>query len=351
MHVRGALIAVLLTACSSEPAPIELQPPGDWAGGPAVFSVTRQQAAEVVMVARFVDAFDAGRVNEAMALLGEEFGGSDCDYRHVAVVSFSGRQPTQDWLRPRAADHDRLDIREVYNLNPDQPGGVVGVQWARRSSDALRALRFREGIVPQLDAKVVFDRSDRIRSFANGPEGGSASICRTSVSIPSGAAPTPTVPDQFDLSPHTYEVGSRWISALKTLTAFEAAYAVGDLEASLALLADGVVITDCDYAAGQVVDAKGKEQAAQLLRAKFADHDRRQVGRIYNESGQPGVIGVVWASRAGDSLRATGFAAGIRQRLAAKVVLTENGGLIRTFANAGSGGRVKECRPTPAESL
>lgn len=204
--------------------------------------------------------------------------------------------------------------------------------------------------MPQLAAKVVFDRSGGIRAFANGPVGGPASSCRPSASVTSGASTPPPLPAQLDLSPRPYAVGSRWLSPLKTLATFEDAYSAGNLDAALAVLAADVVMNDCDYTTGQVVDVQGKEGAARLLQAKLADRDRRQAGRVYNESGQPGVVGVVWASRVSDSLSSGGFASGIRQQLPAKVVFTE-GGLIRTFANAGSGGLATACRPTRDQSL
>ena len=158
------------------------------------------------------------------------------------------------------------------------------------------------------------------------------------------------MPLQLDLSPRPYAVGSRWLSPLNTLAMFNDAYAAGNLDAVLAVLAPDVVMNDCDYTTGQVVDVQGKEGAARLLQAKVADRDRRQVGRVYNESGQPDVVGVVWISRVSDSLHSRGFASGIRQQLRAKVVFTE-GGLIRAFANAGSGGLATECRPTRDQAL
>jgi hypothetical protein len=349
--MRIAALALLLIVCNGHAEPVRHSPSADRAGGPAVFSISGQQASEVVTVVHFAKAYNAGRVDDAMALMADDVGGSDCDYRHATPLSFTGRQQTQDWLRERAADHDRLDIREVYNLNPDQPIGVASVGWARRSSDTLRALRLGDGIVPQLGAKVVFDRSGRIRSFANGPEGGSASFCRPAASVRAGASPTSPLPGQFDLTPRPYEVGSRWLPGLMTLIAFEDAYAAGNLEAALALLMQDVTMNDCDYVVGQVMDVKGKDEAARLLRAKLSDHDHRQVGQIRNESGESDVVGVVWASRASDSLRARGFAKGIRQQLQAKVVFSDGGGLIRNFANAGSGGPRTECRPTVAEGI
>jgi hypothetical protein len=343
-----AALALLLIACNGHAEPARHSPSADRAGGPAVFSISGQQASEVVTVVRFVNAYNAGRVDDAMALLGDDVGGTDCDYRHATALSFSGREQTQNWLRTRAADHDRLDIRQIYNFNADQPIGVAGIEWARRSSDTLRALRMGDGIAPQLGAKVVFDHSDRIKSFANGPEGGSASFCRPAASVPAGASPTTQLSGQLDLTHRPYEVGSRWLPALMTLIAFEDAYAAGNLEAALALLTEDVTMNDCDYVAGQVVDVKGKEEAARLLRAKLSDHDHRQVGRIMNESGESDVVGVVWASRASNSLRARGFARGIRQQAEAKVVFTNGGGLIRNFANVGP---ASECRPTVAEGI
>ena len=61
---------------------------------------------------------------------------------------------------------------------PSSGSHVVAVSYARRTSDSLRALGFRDGIAPHVATKVVFTTTDdRIRAFANG---GSEELCRPS---------------------------------------------------------------------------------------------------------------------------------------------------------------------------
>lgn len=67
-------------------------------------------------------------------------------------------------------------------------GLVLGVSFARRTSDTLAAQGSPNGIEPQLAAKVVFDYSDPastssrglITGVANGPFGGSPEACQLS---------------------------------------------------------------------------------------------------------------------------------------------------------------------------
>lgn len=104
---------------------------------------------------RFVNAFNAHNLREALATFGPNAGGSDCDYRHVQVVLFKGKREIAAWLRKRFADDDHLGIARLSNGNAAQPVGVLAVEWAIRKSTTLRRLGFPHGIVPQLSAKVV----------------------------------------------------------------------------------------------------------------------------------------------------------------------------------------------------
>jgi len=57
--------------------------------------------------------------------------------------------------------------------------GVVGVEYARRTNNTLRALGFPKGIVPKLASKVGFTTQPlRIRGFANGSYSGDPNFCR-----------------------------------------------------------------------------------------------------------------------------------------------------------------------------
>ena len=150
------------------------------ASRPAPYSLVGRQAQEVAVTIRFVNAFNAHNLQQALAAFAPNAVGSDCDYRHVQVVLFKGRREIAAWLRKRFADDDHLGIARVSNANPEEPVGVLGIEWAIRKSTTLRRLGFPQGIVPQLSAKVILTRAfpPRISAFGNGPGGGDPSICR-----------------------------------------------------------------------------------------------------------------------------------------------------------------------------
>jgi hypothetical protein len=146
---------------------------------PQTFVLTGRQAEEVSVTVRFITAFNARRLREAVSLLTPTAVVSDCDYRAVKVVQFFGRKDVTRWLRERFADRDRLTVARMANQNPDQPSGAVGVDYSRRTSRTLIALGFNNGIKPELASKVVLtERPIRISRFANGPVGGSPESCR-----------------------------------------------------------------------------------------------------------------------------------------------------------------------------
>jgi len=132
----------------------------------------------VATLVAFLDAYNAGRVDAALALLTSDVVASDCDYRAASSVSVSGIEAARRWLQQRADDHDQLVLESVANENPDPATGsyVVAVSYARRTSDTLRALGYPNGLSPRLATKVVFSTSDdHIRAFANG---GNSEFCR-----------------------------------------------------------------------------------------------------------------------------------------------------------------------------
>ena len=147
---------------------------------PAPYSLVGRQAQEVAVTIRFVNAFNAHNLRQALATFAPDARGSDCGYSHVRVVLFKGRREIVAWLRKRFADEDHLGIARLSNGNAAQPVGVLDAEWAIRRSKTLRQLGFARGIVPQLSAKIVFTRGfpPRIVAFANGPGGGDQSICR-----------------------------------------------------------------------------------------------------------------------------------------------------------------------------
>jgi hypothetical protein len=147
---------------------------------PAPYSLAGRQAQEVAVTVRFVNAFNAHNLAQALTTFAPNAVGSDCDYRRVQTVRFSGKRHIAAWLRKRFADDDHLRIAQVLNENPDQPVGVLAVEWANRSSETLRRRGFPQGIVPKGGAKVVFTRGSppRIMAFANGPAGSDQNVCR-----------------------------------------------------------------------------------------------------------------------------------------------------------------------------
>ncbi len=147
---------------------------------PTTFTLSARQAEEVSVAVQFVSAFNRRHLHAGLALLTPTVGVSDCDYRRVTATEARGRRQVATWLRQRFRDHDQLKVARIWNENPEQPSGVVGIDWARRTSNTLRSLGFPAGIKPQLSAKVVFTMTEpvRISSFANGPVGGSPSACQ-----------------------------------------------------------------------------------------------------------------------------------------------------------------------------
>ncbi len=141
-----------------------------------------QQAQEVAVLIAFINAYNAGRVDTALALFGPPWVWSDCDYRHGVVLAGQDKASLRRWLQQRAADHDWLDIGRITVGTVQEE--ALGVTFKRRTSDTLRALGRPQGIAPTLSAKVIFDgRSGAaarpsIMRFVNGPYGGSLGFCR-----------------------------------------------------------------------------------------------------------------------------------------------------------------------------
>jgi len=173
---RNLLLAmVLATACATPATTLSASPfPTISAAAAATqrptstltFALGADQARFVATVMRFVDAFNAEDVAVATALLTDDVGGSDCDYGRHEYIQFRGKTEATAWLRGRAADHDRLQISDITNSNPDPLTGsrVVAVSWLARTSALLA-----RPVVPQVAAKVVFSQDgSAIRAFANG---------------------------------------------------------------------------------------------------------------------------------------------------------------------------------------
>lgn len=189
--LRGTVLllsaVLVLTGCvpvaAVRPAPATLLPMVVPPGTPAQaddtrFSLTALQARQVAATVAFIQAYNAGHVEEAVGWLDDAVVASDCDYERADVLLVSGKAQARQWLAQRAANHDRLTMSRVWNENPDDQS-VVGITYERRTSDSLARLGFANGITPKLATKVVFrDHPLRIIAFANGPGGGNRLICR-----------------------------------------------------------------------------------------------------------------------------------------------------------------------------
>lgn len=138
------------------------------------------QAAEAEHLRWFIGAYDAGDIRTALAQFspGQNVSFSDCDYARQQVVDGHGRAQLTAWLRRNIALHDRLAVDTIVDANPDQPIGVLGVRFSRRSNDAITRAGHPNGITPAVAAKVKFDDAGRITAFGNGPYGGPASSCK-----------------------------------------------------------------------------------------------------------------------------------------------------------------------------
>jgi hypothetical protein len=132
---------------------------------------------------------------------------------------------------------------------------------------------------------------------------------------------------------------------LATLTGFLDAYNKGGSTEALALASDNVSGNDCDYKTSEMIQFSGKAEMKTWLEARIADHDRLTVSEVYNLSGSPNVVGVVWARRSSDYLSAHGFPDGVVPKGAAKIQLDGRSEHIAGFINAGSRNPAPECIP------
>jgi hypothetical protein len=200
----AAIVSLLASACQSRvvPSPASLIPslssaesvPAPSSPSTDIFAVTGLEAERVASVVRFVTAFNAARLDDASAVFADDAAVNDCDFATHAIVEARGRAAIRAWLVQRFADHDRLVIAGIFNANPDPNSNqVVGVEFARRSSDTIARLGAPNGLVPQAEAKVVFDVSgQRITVFANAPGGAPNGVGLNICSVPGASPPVPT---------------------------------------------------------------------------------------------------------------------------------------------------------------
>ncbi|HZQ09280.1 MAG TPA: hypothetical protein VFD70_22070 [Anaerolineae bacterium] len=127
------------------------------------------------LILAFIEAYNAGQVEAALALMDDQAQASDCDYEAVrAIWTGYGKDRVAEWLRQRSADHDQLIVRRIEGSSD-----VFAVEYSLRTNNTLRRLGFIHGIQPKIATKVILTSSPkRIASFANGPMGGDQSLCR-----------------------------------------------------------------------------------------------------------------------------------------------------------------------------
>jgi hypothetical protein len=185
--VTVGVVAALLggaAACTSRAAPVAApsaaspSPPTQRTpDGGGVFHVDVDQALNVAVTVEFLNAYNAGDLDGAMGTLEPDPILSDCDYATQRVVDLHGRAQIANWLKQRFDDHSRIVWSEIGTENPADHK-VLGVTVTRVKSDSLARLGFPDGVGRSFGAKVVFTDAHRIASFAMGPLGGPATLCR-----------------------------------------------------------------------------------------------------------------------------------------------------------------------------
>ncbi len=185
-----AALPLLLSACTFggsrqdvltanlTPTTVPTPPPQPLPTGTPLTAVQAQGAATVVA---FLQAYNAGQRDAALALLTEDINANDCDYRTGGVIEANGNVEVGAWLQARIADHERLVLADVTFGTPETQTGMfaIGVEYEARMSDTLRALGFPTGIKPLSTKVIVTKTGEQIHAFVNGAAGG---FCRTSPS-------------------------------------------------------------------------------------------------------------------------------------------------------------------------
>jgi hypothetical protein len=212
MHGRSmavaAIVSVLVGACGSTfvlppasliPSPSSTETASAPPSSPStdIFAVTGLEAERVASVVRFVTAFNGGRLDDSSAAFADDAVLNDCDFVTHEIIEARGKAAIRAWLVQRFADHDRLVIARIFNMNPDPNSNQgVGVEFALRSSDTIARLGAPNGLVPQGEAKVVFDPTgQRIIGFANAPGGAPNGVVLNMCSVPRPTgSPGPTSP-------------------------------------------------------------------------------------------------------------------------------------------------------------
>ena len=178
------VLAALFASCASSSPPAASTPvvssavPATAASDPYGW-IDAAAARRVATVVKLVDAYNAADLASVQALLAPEVAAwADCaGDLFVAINGRTGvfgpvaKAATVSFFQARFADHDRLEIAQITTA-PCAGGDCVGIRFARRSNDSLRALGFANGVVGPQTNKTVFDDQGLVRAFANasGPQ-------------------------------------------------------------------------------------------------------------------------------------------------------------------------------------
>ncbi len=73
-------------------------------GGPTFATPTNlnpQQAWDVALVVDVIGAYNARQLDAVLAVLADDIGWSDCDYRRIRYIMVTGKAQLAHWLRQR----------------------------------------------------------------------------------------------------------------------------------------------------------------------------------------------------------------------------------------------------------
>jgi hypothetical protein len=183
--------------------------------------------------------------------------------------------------------------------------------------------------------------------------------CSPSVSVepsfatPGGVTPSPaaSATSTPGASSEAFAVTGSEAAAIAIVTRFVEAINTGNARAAGDLLSNDVVASDCDFVRATVAFFDGKAESMRWVAQRIADHERLEIGRIFNDNVRfEPVVGVDFSRRSNDTLAGLGAGAGIPFGTA-KVVLTEDIRLIRGLG-LGPGGAdpgviLAMCSPGP----
>ncbi len=182
--------------------------------------------------------------------------------------------------------------------------------------------------------------------------GGTLTACGTTTPVPvTTTFDTPVAPEINTTSQpnNIFSLTAEQAQEVAVFMEFIRAYNAGQLQTVLALLAEDVGVSDCDYQNIKVITFQGKSQVTEWLQQRISDHDQLEVSRIENENLDPSsgrhVIGVTYSRRTSMTLAKLEFSDGITPTLASKVIFTSESTLIQSFANGPYGGDPSVCRP------